>query len=61
MAKLSAAQLTCAKHIVHDAFAIAGIRVKSIVNSQTQKDLPIGLASVDLSAKKLADELIDRK
>lgn len=61
MAKLSAAQLTCAKHIVHDAFAIAGIRVKSIVNSQTQKDLPIGLASVTSSAKKLADELIDRK
>ena len=28
MAKLSAAQLTCAKHIVHDAFALAGIRVK---------------------------------
>ena len=61
MAKLSAAQLTCAKHIVHDAFAIAGIRVKSIVNSQTQKNIPIGLDSVDLSAKKLADELIDRK
>lgn len=61
MAKLSAAQLTCAKHIVHDAFAIAGIKVKSIVNKQTQKDLPIGLDSVDLSARKLADELIDRK
>jgi hypothetical protein len=61
MAKLSAAQLTCAKHIVHDAFALAGIRVKSIVNSQTQKDLPIGLDSVPSSAKKLADELIDRK
>jgi hypothetical protein len=61
MAKLSAAQLTCAKHIVHDAFAIAGIRVKSIVNSQTQKDLPIGLDAVTSSAKKLADELIDRK
>ena len=61
MAKLSAAQLTCAKHIVHDAFAIAGIRVKSIINGHTQKDLPIGLDSVTTSAKKLADELIDRK
>ncbi len=61
MAKLSAAQLTCAKHIVHDAFAIAGIRVKNIVNSQTQKDLPIGLEQVTSYAKKLADELIDRK
>lgn len=62
MAKLTAAQLTCAKHIVHDAFALtSGLRVKKIVNSQTQKELPIGLSSVSQSAQKLAYELVDRK
>ena len=62
MAKLTAAQLTCAKHIVHDAFALtSGLRVKKIINSQTQKELPIGLSSVSQSAQKLAFELVDRK